>query len=49
MRSPPLRGIAVPKSKYTARPQKEMAEPMIHSERDAPTEPTELNIEEGME
>lgn len=26
-----------------------MIEPIIHSKRDAPTEPTELNIEEGIE
>ena len=49
MRSPPERGIAVPRSRYTARPQKEINDPIIHSKREAPTEPTELKIEEGME
>lgn len=48
-RSPPLLGMAVPRSIYTARPQNEMSAPMIHKSNEAPTDPTELKIDEGTE
>lgn len=41
MRSPPDRGKAVPRSRYTARPQNETRDPKTHNVRLAPTLPTD--------
>lgn len=47
--SPPLLGNMVPNSSQTNRPQKDMTSPRSHSISDAPTEPTDPRIEEGVE
>jgi hypothetical protein len=47
--SPPERGNIVPYSSQTKRPQNDSRKPRTHNMREAPTEPTELRIEEGVE
>ena len=47
--SPPERGIIVPNSSQTKRPQKDKTNPRTQSMREAPTELTEESIEDGVE
>jgi hypothetical protein len=47
--SPPDRGNMVPNSSQTKSPQRERAKPRTQSIRDAPTDPTDLRIEYGVE
>jgi hypothetical protein len=47
--SPPDRGNMVPNSSQTKSPQSERAKPMTQSIRDAPTEPTEPRMNDGVE
>jgi hypothetical protein len=47
--SPPDRGNMVPNSSQTKSPQSERTKPMTQSIRDAPTDPTELRIDDGVE
>lgn len=47
--SPPERGNIVPSSSQTNKPQKERTNPSAHRRSEAPTECTEVRIEEGVE
>jgi len=47
--SPPERGNIVPYSSQTKRPQNDSRKPRTHNMREAPTEPTELRMEDGVE
>lgn len=47
--SPPLRGNIVPSSSQMNNPQNESANPRTHSIIEAPTEPTDPKIDEGVE
>ena len=47
--SPPLRGNMVPYSSQMKRPQNDMMNPSTHSISDAPTDPTDPKIDEGVE
>ncbi len=47
--SPPERGNMVPNSSQMKRPQKDMRKPRNQSMRDAPTDPTDPRIEDGVE
>ena len=47
--SPPDLGSVVPRSRYTASPQKEMMAPRIHTIKVPPTEPTFEYMDEGTE
>ena len=47
--SPPERGIIVPNSSQMKRPQNDRMKPSTQSMRDAPTDPTDPRIEEGVE
>jgi hypothetical protein len=47
--SPPERGIIVPNSNQTKRPQKDTTNPRTQSIREAPTELTEESIDDGVE
>ena len=47
--SPPERGIIVPNSSQTKRPQKDSTNPRTQSMREAPTELTEDSIDDGVE
>lgn len=47
--SPPDLGNIEPNSSHMNSPQKERMKPRIQSMREAPTEPTELRIDEGVE
>ena len=47
--SPPDRGNMVPNSSQTKSPQNERANPRTHSIRDAPTDPTDPRMEDGVE
>ena len=47
--SPPERGIIVPNSIQTKRPQKDSTNPRTQSMREAPTELTEESIDDGVE
>ena len=47
--SPPLRGNIVPYSSQMKRPQNDMTKRSTQSMREAPTDPTEPKIEEGVE
>ena len=47
--SPPERGIIVPSSSQTKRPQNESTSPRIQSISDAPTDPTDPRMDEGVE
>ena len=47
--SPPERGIIVPSSSQTKRPQNESTSPRTQSISDAPTDPTDRRMDEGVE
>lgn len=47
--SPPDRGNIVPNSSQMKRPHAERMKPRTHSMRDAPTDPTEPRIDDGVE
>ena len=47
--SPPDRGIIVPSSSQTKRPQNESTSPRTQSISEAPTDPTDPRMEEGVE
>jgi hypothetical protein len=47
--SPPERGIIVPNSSQTKRPQKDSTNPRTQSMREAPTELTDESIDDGVE
>jgi hypothetical protein len=47
--SPPDRGNMVPNSSQTKSPQNERAKPRTQSIRDAPTDPTDPRMEDGVE
>ena len=47
--SPPERGIIVPNSSQTKRPQKDNTNPRTQSMREAPTELTDESIDDGVE
>ena len=47
--SPPERGIIVPNSSQTKRPQKDSTNPRTQSIREAPTELTDESIDDGVE
>lgn len=47
--SPPDRGNIVPNSSQMKRPQAERMKPVTHSIKDAPTDPTEPRIDDGVE
>jgi len=46
---PPERRNIVPYSSHTKRPQNDSRKPRNHNTREAPMEPTELRMEEGVE
>jgi hypothetical protein len=47
--SPPDRGNIVPNSSQTKSPQNERAKPRTQSIRDAPTDPTDPRMDDGVE
>jgi len=47
--SPPERGNMVPNSSHITSPQNERRKPATQSNKDAPTDPTELRIVDGVE
>lgn len=47
--SPPERGNIVPYSSHMKSPQNDSKKPRTHNMREAPMEPTELRMEEGVE
>ena len=47
--SPPERGNMVPNSSQTKSPQSESAKPKTQSIKDAPTEPTDPRMDDGVE
>ena len=47
--SPPDRGYVVPSSSQIMRPQNESKAPSAHRNSEAPTEPTDLRIDDGVE